>query len=74
MHPEWAMYLRVLLALHIACGAVGFVCAPVALATAKGGKVHRRWVRGKSMGRCAGDCHLDGVLQEEVFERKMKKE
>src|ERR1700677_3506777 len=43
MHPEWATYLRVLLALHIACGAVAFVCAPVALATAKGGKAHRRF-------------------------------
>ncbi len=43
MHPEWAVYLRVLLAVHIACGVVSFVCAPVALATAKGGKTHRRW-------------------------------
>ena len=43
LHSEWATYLRVLLALHIACGAVGFVCAPVALATAKGDKTHRRW-------------------------------
>ena len=43
MHSEWATFLRVLLALHVACGAVGFVCAPVALATAKGGKTHRRW-------------------------------
>jgi hypothetical protein len=43
MHPQWATYLRVLLALHIGCGAVAFVCAPVALATAKGGKTHRRW-------------------------------
>src|ERR1700684_1430096 len=43
MHPEWATYLRVLLALHISCGIVGFVCAPVALATAKGGKTHRRF-------------------------------
>ena len=43
MHPEWAMYLRVLLTLHISCGFVAFVCAPVALATAKGGKVHRRF-------------------------------
>jgi hypothetical protein len=43
MHSEWAAYLRVLLALHIACGAVGFVCAPVALASAKGGATHRRW-------------------------------
>src|SRR5580658_10290312 len=42
MHPEWATYLRVLLALHISCGIVGFLCAPVALATAKGGKTHRR--------------------------------
>src|ERR1700677_3384127 len=43
MHPEWAAYLRVFLALHIACGVVAFLCAPVALSTAKGGKVHRRW-------------------------------
>jgi len=43
MHPEWATYLRVLLTLHISCGVVGFVCAPVALATAKGAKVHRRF-------------------------------
>jgi uncharacterized membrane protein len=43
MHSDWATYLRVLLALHIACGVVAFVCAPVALATAKGGKTHRRW-------------------------------
>jgi uncharacterized membrane protein len=43
MHPEWATSLRVLLALHVACGVVAFLCAPVALATAKGGKTHRRW-------------------------------
>jgi hypothetical protein len=43
MHSDWATYLRVLLALHISCGGVAFVCAPVALATAKGGKTHRRW-------------------------------
>jgi hypothetical protein len=43
MHPNWAMPLRILLAIHIACGTVGFVCAPVALLTAKGGKTHRRW-------------------------------
>src|SRR5580698_2513758 len=43
MHSNWATYLRVFLALHIACGVVAFVCAPVALSTAKGGKTHRRW-------------------------------
>jgi uncharacterized membrane protein len=43
MHSDWATYLRVLLALHIVCGAVAFVCAPVALSTAKGGKTHRRF-------------------------------
>lgn len=43
MHPEWATSLRGWLALHISCGVVAFLCAPVALATAKGGKVHRRW-------------------------------
>ncbi len=43
MHPEWATYLRVLLTVYISCGVVAFVCAPVALSTAKGGKTHRRW-------------------------------
>jgi len=43
MHPEWAAYLRVLLALHITCGVVAFLCAPIALTTVKGGRVHRRW-------------------------------
>lgn len=43
MHPNWAAWLRILLYLHIACGITGFVCAPVALLTAKGGKTHRRW-------------------------------
>jgi uncharacterized membrane protein len=41
MHPDWPTYLRILLAIHILCGVVAFVCAPVALATAKGGKAHR---------------------------------
>lgn len=45
MHANWPMYLRILLAVHIACGVIAFVCAPVALATAKGGKAHRRWGR-----------------------------
>jgi len=43
VHSNWPLYLRILLAVHIACGFTGFVCAPVALATAKGGKTHRRW-------------------------------
>ena len=43
MHPTWALSLRVLLWAHIACGGVAFVCAPVALLTAKGGRSHRRW-------------------------------
>jgi uncharacterized membrane protein len=43
MHANWPMYLRILLGLHIACGITAFVCAPVALATAKGGKTHRLW-------------------------------
>jgi uncharacterized membrane protein len=45
MHPEWPTHLRVLLTFHIACGFVAFLCAPVALATAKGGKAHRRFGR-----------------------------
>jgi uncharacterized membrane protein len=43
IHPEWTTHLRVLLILHISCGVVAFICAPVALATTKGGKVHRRF-------------------------------
>jgi hypothetical protein len=41
--PHWPAWIRALLSLHIICGAVGFLCAPVALATAKGGRTHRRW-------------------------------
>jgi uncharacterized membrane protein len=43
MHANWPIYLRILLGLHIACGFTAFVCAPVALLTAKGGKTHRAW-------------------------------
>jgi hypothetical protein len=43
MHPHWPLYLQALLYIHIACGAVAFVCAPVALATVKGGRTHRQW-------------------------------
>ncbi|WP_263374966.1 DUF2306 domain-containing protein [Granulicella aggregans] len=35
--------MRVFLGLHIAAGASSFLLAPVALATAKGGKAHRLW-------------------------------
>jgi len=42
-HTDWPMYLRVILMIHIACGVTAFVCAPVALATVKGGPAHRRW-------------------------------
>jgi uncharacterized membrane protein len=38
--PVW---MKALLAVHIACGFGSFLLAPVALATAKGGKQHRRW-------------------------------
>lgn len=43
LHQNWPIYIRILLAIHIACGVTAFVCAPVALLTAKGGKTHRRW-------------------------------
>ena len=43
MNPHWPFYLRAVLALHIAAGAVAFICAPVALIAAKGGRTHRRW-------------------------------
>jgi uncharacterized membrane protein len=38
--PIW---MKALLAVHIACGFASFLLAPVALVTAKGGKQHKRW-------------------------------
>jgi hypothetical protein len=41
MHdPIW---IRWLLGLHVTAGATAFIFAPLALATRKGGKAHRRW-------------------------------
>jgi uncharacterized membrane protein len=37
------LWMGVFLGLHIAAGASSFLLAPVALATAKGGKAHRLW-------------------------------
>ena len=38
--PVW---MKALLTVHIVCGFGSFLLAPVALATAKGGKQHKRW-------------------------------
>jgi uncharacterized membrane protein len=35
--------MKALLAVHVTCGFGSFLLAPVALATAKGGKQHKRW-------------------------------
>jgi hypothetical protein len=43
MHANWPLWLRLLLYVHIACGATGFLCAPIALVTKKGGHNHRYW-------------------------------
>ncbi len=55
MHHD-PMWMRALLAVHIAAGSGSFLLAPVALATAKGGKQHKRWgmVYLWSMGVVAG--------------------
>lgn len=37
------LWMRAFLGVHIAAGAGSFLLAPVALATAKGGKQHKRW-------------------------------
>jgi uncharacterized membrane protein len=37
------LWMKVILAMHIASGSLAFVLAPVALIVAKGGKAHRRW-------------------------------
>jgi uncharacterized membrane protein len=39
------MWMKAFLGVHIAAGASSFLLAPVALATAKGGKQHKRWGR-----------------------------
>ena len=43
MHAADPMWMRVCLGVHIAAGFSSFLLAPVALATAKGGKQHKRW-------------------------------
>ncbi len=43
MHNYDPIWMRTLLALHIAAGTAAFLLAPVALATAKGGKTHKQW-------------------------------
>lgn len=40
MDPLW---VKVFLTIHIAAGTMSFLLAPVALATAKGGRQHKRW-------------------------------
>jgi uncharacterized membrane protein len=37
------LWMKAFLGVHVAAGASAFLLAPVALATAKGGKAHRRW-------------------------------
>jgi uncharacterized membrane protein len=43
MHGTDPLWMKVFLGVHITAGASAFVMAPIALATAKGGKAHRRW-------------------------------
>ena len=42
MHSD-PVWMKVFLAVHVTAGLVSFTLAPVALATAKGGKQHKRW-------------------------------
>ena len=42
MHHD-PLWMRVFLGVHITAGAAAFLLAPIALATAKGGKQHKRW-------------------------------
>jgi uncharacterized membrane protein len=43
MHELDPLWVKIFLAIHIAAGTSSFLLAPVALATAKGGKQHKRW-------------------------------
>src|ERR1700679_1848010 len=42
-HTLDPLWVKIFLAIHITAGASSFLLAPVALATAKGGKQHKRW-------------------------------
>ena len=42
MHSD-PIWMRALLGVHVTAGMVSFVLAPVAIASAKGGKTHKRW-------------------------------
>jgi hypothetical protein len=43
MHAADPLWMKVFLGVHVTAGASSFLLAPVALATAKGGKQHKRW-------------------------------
>ena len=43
MHALDPLWVKIFLSVHIAAGTSSFLLAPVALATAKGGKQHKRW-------------------------------
>jgi hypothetical protein len=43
MHALEPLFAKIFLTIHIAAGSMSFLLAPVALATAKGGKQHKRW-------------------------------
>ena len=43
MHAFDPLWVKIFLSVHIAAGTSSFLLAPVALATAKGGKQHKRW-------------------------------
>jgi hypothetical protein len=43
MHAADPLWMKIFLGVHIAAGTSSFLLAPVALATAKGGKQHKRW-------------------------------
>ncbi|WP_260706159.1 DUF2306 domain-containing protein [Edaphobacter flagellatus] len=42
-HAHDPLWVKLFLTIHIAAGAMSFLLAPIALATAKGGKQHKRW-------------------------------
>ena len=43
MHALDSLWVKMFLTIHIVAGASSFLFAPLALATAKGSKQHKRW-------------------------------
>jgi len=73
MHTNWPSMLRLLLVIHITSGVIGFICAPVALLTAKGGRTGDRfWIyRNESCVPVDKGVHADSEREDVLVVRSL---